>query len=184
MKYADIQTVQTPRLTLRKLRESDVQLYYERIGSRKEVTAGMLFEPHTSIQDSVASIEKVLRRYEAGKCYRWAVALPEDDSIIGVIELLAFDEEKESCSFAYMFCPEFWGKGYATETLRAVLNFAFTVLQLKQVEADHFATNPASGAVMRKVGMTYQGTVREKYEKQGRKLDADQYRITKEEFYK
>lgn len=182
IRYAQIRPLRTHRLLLRKLRIDDVPLYYKRIGSRREVTDGMLFEPHESIRDSEASIEKALRRYEAGRCYRWAIALPEDDSIIGVIELLAFDEEKCSCSFAYMLCPEFWGGGYGTEALRAVLEYAFSVLQVDVVEVDHFTTNPASGAVMRKAGMKYQRTICGKYEKQGKRLDADQYRICKEEW--
>ena len=183
MNYVEIPRLETRRLTLRKLRLDDSQIYFERIGSSIDVTNGMLWEPHRDVSESRASIEKALRRYEAGKCYRWAIALPSDDSVIGVIELLAFNEEKETCSFAYMLGREFWGKGYATEVLEKALDFAFAVLGVKQVDVDHFTTNPASGAVMRKVGMKYQGTVPEKYEKRGKMLDADQYSITKEEFY-
>lgn len=182
MVYREIVRIQTPRLCLRKLQREDVQAYYERIGSRPEVTAGMLWEPHRDISDSAASIEKALRRYAEGKCYRWGIELP-GEGLIGVIELLGFDEKAASCSFAYMLCPEYWGQGYATEVLNAALDFAFSQLEVKQVAVDHFTTNPASGAVMRKVGMRYQGIIPEKYEKQGKKLDAAQYSITKDEFY-
>ena len=182
MVYREIAQISTPRLWLRKLCREDVQAYYDRIGSRPEVTAGMLWEPHRDISDSVASIEKALHRYAAGKCYRWGIELP-GEGLIGVIELLGFDENAERCSFAYMLCPEYWGQGYGTEALRAALDFAFTRLEIKQVVVDHFTTNPASGAVMRKAGMQFQGILPEKYEKQGKKLDAAPYSITKEAFY-
>ena len=183
MVFRNMEEIRTERLILRKQRIEDVQAYYERIGSRPEVTAGMLWEPHQSIADSRASVEKALRRYESGRCYRWAVDLPET-GLIGVIELLGFDEQKETCSFAYMLCPEYWGQGYGTESLKAVLDFAFSKLEVKQILVDHFTTNPASGAVMRKAGMVFQKIIPEKYEKLGKKLDAAQYSITKEEFFR
>lgn len=58
--------------------------------------------------------------------------------------------------------------------------FAFTKLKVSAIISDHFAENPASGAVMRKAGMQYIGTLPEKYEKNGIKHDAIVYRITKE----
>lgn len=183
MVLREMQEIRTARLWLRRQCMEDVQDYFERIGSRSEVTAGMLWEPHQNIAESRASVEKVLRRYEAGRCYRWAIDLPQV-GLIGIIELLAFDEARRQCSFAYMLCPEYWGQGYGTEALKAVLDFAFSKLEVRQVVVDHFTTNPASGTVMRKAGMTFQGVIPEKYEKQGKKLDAAVYRLTKEEFYR
>ena len=183
MVFREMRAIETERLLLRKQVREDAGLYFQRIGSRPEVTAGMLWEPHRDPSESVASVEKALRRYAAGKCYRWAIDLP-GEGLIGIIELLGFREEDSCCSFAYMLCPEYWGKGYGTEALKAVLDFAFTNLEICRVDVDHFTTNPASGAVMRKAGMTFKGIVPEKYEKQGRKLDAAQYSITKEEFYR
>ena len=180
MNFPEIRTLYTKDLILRKVRSEDAQLYFERLGSREAVTRYMLFLPHTDISESVKSVENVLRRYETGKCYRWAIALKEDDSIIGIMELLRFDTEENTCSFAYMIGDGFWGRGYGTQTLKAVLDFAFTEMDLSAVEADHMAANPASGAVMRKAGMTYVRTDASKYEKNGMVYDAPVYRITRE----
>lgn len=180
MKYPAIKQLDTPRLILRKLTHEDLPLYYERLGSSADVTQYMLFQPHRDISESAASIEKTLRRYEEGKGYRWAITAKRDGSIIGIIDLLSFDEARECCSFAYMLGKDFWGKGYGTEALTAVLDFGFRELEVWSIHADHFADNAASGAAMRKVGMRYVGTVREKYEKNGRKFDAPQYIMTRE----
>lgn len=180
MKFPELRELRTEDLILRKVRREDATLYYQRIGSREAVTRYMLFNPHTDMADSIESVENVLRRYEAGKCYRWAIALKEDDSIIGIIELLRFDEENNTCSFAYMIGDEFWGKGYGTQALKAAIEFAFTEMELSCVEADHMAANPASGAVMRKAGMMYIRTDERKYNKNGKAYDAVVYRITKE----
>lgn len=184
MIFYPIETIRTGRLILRKIRREDVQDYYDRLGSSEDVTRGMLWEPHTDISQSVASVEKALRRYAEGGCYRWAIALPEDDRIIGVIEMLRFDESDNSCSFAYMLGKPWWSKGYGSEALRAAMDFVFTKIGVEVIRADHFTTNPASGAAMRKAGMTFIKTIPDQYEKQGQKLDADLYQITKEAFYR
>lgn len=182
MEYIPIKDLKTKRLLLRKLTMEDLQPYFERLGSSAKVTEHMLWNPHKDISESVASIQKVLKRYEAGKCYRWGIALQEDNTLIGVIDLLKFDEEANTCSFAYMLGEEFWGQGYGTEAVEAAFRFAFRELKVSAIISDHFAGNPASGAVMRKAGMHYTQTIPAKYEKHGIRHDAIEYRITKEEW--
>ena len=182
MRYVEFEELQTPRLRLRKLTGADIPLYYERIGSDPQVTKYMLFSPHKETSESVASIEKALRRYGEGKCYRFCIALRETDELIGVIEPLRFNEADSSCSFAYMLGRDFWGKGCGTEALTAVFDFLFTKMDIQRIEADHMAENAASGAVMRKAGMTCLGTVPGKYEKEGITHDAVAYVITKKQW--
>lgn len=175
MIYAAYEELQTSRLHLRRITMADAQAYYERLGSSEEVTKYMCFQPHGDISDSVAGIEKHLRRYETGRNYRWVIALQETGALIGVIDLLAFRED--------MLGQDFWGKGYGTEALKAVMDYAFLKMEMERIEADHFDANGGSGTVMRKVGMTYQGTIPGKYEKNGIVYDAPQYAITREEWY-
>lgn len=182
MRYVEFEELHTSRLRLRKLTMEDVKPYYERIGSCPDVTRYMLFSPHRDISESVDSIEKALRRYREGKCYRFGIALRDTDELIGVIEPLRFEEEGSSCSFAYMLGKDFWGKGYGTEALAAVLDFLFGKMDMERVEADHMAENPGSGAVMRKVGMVFQGVEEDKYEKDGVLHNAVCYAITKEQW--
>lgn len=178
MKYAEFEPIKTKRLHLRKLCAADAQCYYDRIGSSEDVTQFMLWQPHKSLEETRESIEKVLARYETGNGYTWGIALAEDDTVIGRIDLLRFNETDNSCSFAYMLGKEFWGNGYGTEALNAVLDFAFIKMEMAYIHADHMAENGASGKVMRKCGMQYTGTISSKYEKYGRVYDADLYRIT------
>ena len=183
MRFPEICTLETSRLVLRKLTESDIPAYYTRLGSSEAVTRYMLFDPHKDISESVASIRKALGRYEAGRCYRWGIALKEGNILMGILELLRFDEEKESCSFAYMLAEDYWGKGYGSEALIRALDFAFTEMEVQEVRADHFACNGASGGAMRKAGMTYLRTIPEKYEKHGIRYDAEEYGITRNEWH-
>lgn len=182
MKYVPFRELCTSRLRLRKLTAGDVNAYYTQLGSSTEVTRYMLFQPHLDISESVVSIEKALKRYETGRCYRFCIALRDTDELIGVIEPLRFDENTAACSFAYMLGKDFWGQGYGTEALTAVLDFLFRDMEMALVAADHMAENAASGAVMRKAGMVCTGLEPGKYEKNGTRYDAVTYAITREQW--
>ena len=58
----------------------------------------------------------------------------------------------------YWIGVPYWGKGYCTEAGEALLEYGFTELDLNRIHASYFSRNPASGRVMEKLGMTYEGT--------------------------
>ena len=173
MNFVELRELQTARLRLRRLRFDDVYDYYERLGSDGEVSKYMLFEPHQDIGETLALIEEALVRYEEENFYHWGIE--NEDGLIGVIELLRFDEENDSCSFAYMLGKAWWGRGYATEAVQEVFRFAAEELGVKKITADHMAPNAASGAVMRRAGMVQVGIIPGKYEKHGQRHDAIVY---------
>ena len=142
----------------------------------------MLWNLHRSIDDSIQSIQTAIDRYGTGKYYRWAIALESSNQLIGIIQLLGFEEASQSCSFAYMLGKPYWNHGFGTEALQLVLRFAFKNMQLKIVKADHFCENPASGRVMEKAGMRQCGILSGKYEKDGVSYDAAQYMITRDDW--
>lgn len=180
MKYVPFRNLETPRLILRDIRVEDVQEYYERLWGDGDVCRYLLHNPHQDIGESYEQIQEILRQYEAGKFYRWGITEKDDDSLIGIIGLVRIDEETSQCSFAYLLACDYWNRGYGTEALREVIRFAFEELELKRIVADHMAENPASGAVMRKAGMTHIGTEKGKYEKQCVLHDAEVYEIRNE----
>lgn len=180
MQYVAFHNLETPRLILRDIRMEDVQEYYERLWGDGDVCRYLLHNPHQDIGESYEQIQEILQQYEAGKFYRWGITEKGDDSLIGIIGLVRIDEETSQCSFAYLLACDYWNRGYGTEALREVIRFAFEELELKRIVADHMAENPASGAVMRKAGMTHIGTEKGKYEKQCVLHDAEVYEIRNE----
>lgn len=180
MRYAEFRQIETERLILREIRMEDVYEYYERLFGDGDVCRYLLFDPHQDIGESLAAIQEIRQQYEQGRFYRWGITEKGEDSLIGVIGLVRIDEEKSECSFAYLLGCDYWGKGYGTEALKAVIAFAFEELEIRRIVADHMAENPASGAVMRKAGMNHIGTEKAKYEKQCVLHDAEIYEICNE----
>ena len=75
-----------------------------------------------------------------------------------------------------------WNQGYCTEAVQAVLDYGFTHLSLHRIYAPHFHNNPASGRVLRKVGMTHEGRMREHYIRFGELVDVEIYGMLRKEF--
>ena len=177
MRYADFRHLETDRLILRDIRMEDIQEYYERLYGDGDVCRYLLFDPHQDIGESLQSIQEILEKYEEGKFYRWGITEKGDDSLIGVIGLVRIDEQANTCSFAYLLGCDYWNRGYGTEALQAVIRFAFEELEIQRIVADHMVQNPASGAVMRKAGMTHIGTEQGKYSKHSKLWDVEVYEI-------
>ena len=99
---------------------------------------------------------------------------------MGLVELLRFDEQAETCSFVYMLGCNYWNQGYGTELLKAVFRFAFEEMEVQRILVDYMTKNVASGKAMEKAGMKHIGTETGKYEKMGILYDAEIYEICNE----
>jgi RimJ/RimL family protein N-acetyltransferase len=77
-------------------------------------------------------------------------------AIIGGIGIHDHDGLPE---IGYWLTPAEWGKGYVTEAGRAVVDLARHSLRIPQLVAGHFADNPASGKVLRKLGFRPTGRI-------------------------
>ena len=69
-----------------------------------------------------------------------------------------------------------------TEALSAVIAYTFNKLRVNRIEAQYELDNPASGAVMKKCGMTYEGTLRQRLYNKGRYVDVGLCSILKSEY--
>jgi RimJ/RimL family protein N-acetyltransferase len=78
----------------------------------------------------------------------------KEPEIVGAISLLSINFQAE---LGYWIGRKFWGQGYATEAAKTLIQFGFHVLRLHRIHAQHMSHNPASGKVMQKAGMSYEG---------------------------
>jgi len=82
--------------------------------------------------------------------------------LIGTIGLHPVDDTSDH-ELGYWLTPDAWGRGYATEAGQAMLDIARHALGLDRVVAGHFIDNPASGAVLRKLGFRPTGVVERRF---------------------
>lgn len=173
--------LRTPRLRLRKMSMRDAQDIY-RYSRDPEVARHVLWDAHRSIGDSRAYLRYMLRRYRGHEPASWGIELLETGHIIGTIGFMWVQEDNAAAEVGYSLSHEYWGRGFMTEALRAVIQYGFDHMSLNRIEAQHETTNPASGAVMRKCHMQHEGTLRSRLYNKGRFVDVELYAILKRDF--
>ena len=168
--------LQTERLTLRAHALSDIPALMPLIGAR-EVAATTLRIPHpyteSDARDFIAHTEEDL---SSGTGLRLAIVLRERDMLCGGVGL-RIEADHRRAELGYWIGVPYWGNGYATEAARAVMEYGFETFGLHRIFANHFANNPASGRVLRKIGMRPEGSLRGHVLKWGEFLDLEIYGI-------
>lgn len=169
-----MQVLTTDRLTIRRMTMRDAGDMFE-YSRDPEVARHVLWDAHRNIGETRAYIRYTLRKYRAGEPASWAIELNETGRVIGTIGFMWYQRDNNAAEVGYSLARAYWNQGLMTEALRAVLDFAFKTMRLHRVEAQHEVENPASGAVMRKAGMSYEGTLRQRLFNKGRYVDVALY---------
>jgi len=176
-------SLETSRLILRPFALSDAA-DVQRLAGAREIASTTLLIPYP-YEDGIAEewIGKQQETFEKGKNVTCAVTLKEDGTLVGAVGL-SITPEHEHAEIGYWIGVPYWGRGYCTESARAILEYGFNVLALERIFGNHFTSNPASGRVMRKLGMTHEGCHRRHIKKWDVFEDEETWAILKSEWEK
>ncbi len=173
-------TITTARLTLRapEMRDADA---WEAICRPIEVARGTLRMPHPYPKGGAADWFNLNReaRVRGERCS--FLMLDRDDTIVGMASLDIAPEHRHA-ELGYTVAMDHWGKGYATEAARAVVDFGFQSLDLVRIHAGYYLSNPASGRVLEKLGFVHEGTRPKFYLRLGEWMDLALMRLLREEW--
>lgn len=176
-------TIETERLILRPISIEDVP-EIQRLASDRDVASqtsdGEVPQPGMEEQ----WFKKRQEGFEKGEAVDFAIIRRKSGVLIGAIGLGAEYKKDESMQLGYWVGKPYWNQGYCTEAAQAVLKYGFEILGLHRIYSRHFKRNPASGRVMRKIGMKHEGTLREAFKKQGKFEDVECYGILRSEYDK
>ena len=170
-------TLETERLRIRPYSEADIPELVPLVGERQvAATTLRIAHPYTE-KDARAFLELAK---DPDKLWL-AITLRSDGRQIGGIGL-RIEEEHHHAELGYWLGVPFWGQGYATEAARELLRYGFEELELHRIFATHFKHNPASGRVLKKIGMRYEGCRREHLQKWGQFIDSEMYAILRRDW--
>ncbi|MCX6967417.1 MAG: GNAT family N-acetyltransferase [Verrucomicrobia bacterium] len=160
-------TLHTKRLVLRPFKHADAPRL-QQLASAPEVAATTLNIPHP-YPDGMALlwIQQHPDMFKAGEGVVFAIELRREAALIGCVGL-GCDPENQNAELGYWIGVPYWNRGYATEAARMVVAFGFAYFGLHCIKSSYFRSNPASGRVMEKIGMRYEGCRREQLFKEGR----------------
>lgn len=109
-------------------------------------------------------------------------AIRAEGDIVGWAGTFLQDSRARVADVGYYVLPEYWGNGYASETTRLLVTFAFEELNARRVEASVQADNPGSRRVLEKLDFQQEGTKREAYYKEGEYKDITLWSLLETEF--
>lgn len=151
-------TVETDRLILRSIGLADVTDRYSGWLRDEEVTRYLeaRFDSH-----DMESLRSYVQRQLADPSIVFAAIVEKPDRFIGTIKLGPIDPHHRRADVGIMIGErDAWGRGYATEAIRALCTFAFEVLGVKRLAAGTYAVNSGSIKAFTRAGFQVEGVLR------------------------
>lgn len=152
--------IATERLTLRPFTEDDGAAIYA-LQSDARVLRYWDSPPWTDRSRIEVFLAGCRQMSDDGTGVRVAVDRSADGRFIGWCTVNSWNPDFRSASLGYCFVESAWGHGYATESARALLRWAFATLDLNRVQAEADTRNIGSARVLEKLGFVREGTLRE-----------------------
>jgi ribosomal-protein-alanine N-acetyltransferase len=150
--------IETERLILRELRETDVEDYFE-MDSNPEVHRYLGNNPIKTLEQALENINNIRKQYIDNGIGRWATIEKSSGNFIGWSGLKYITEDWNNhinfFDVGYRLMPNYWGKGYATESSKAALEFGFNTLNLTEIIGTANEENHASRRVLEKCGLKF-----------------------------
>jgi [ribosomal protein S5]-alanine N-acetyltransferase len=153
-------TLHTPRLRLRPITAGDADALFA-LHSSADVLRYWDAPPWTEPEQAERFIAACRQIEEEGSGARLGIDRASDSAFIGWCSLGRLNSDYRSAALGYCLAQSAWGKGYATEAARALLQWAFDTLELNRVQAETDTRNAASARVLEKLDFRREGTLRE-----------------------
>lgn len=135
----------------------------------------MLAVPHP-YENGVAEqwISTHQEAFASGQQVHFAAVMRDGLALWGSISLV-INQRDNNAALGYWIGLPYWGQGYATEAAQAIVSYGFKMLNLHRIHARHLKSNAASGRVLQRVGMVYEGCLHEHIFKCGQFHDVEHY---------
>ena len=165
--------LQTPRLSLRRHVPEDAGLLYRNFGTDAAMVRYSGWNPYATPEQARQTVRRFIDSYADPHFYGWAIE--RGARMIGTIGAYDYDTEKHQIEVGFSIERASWGRGYAAEALRAVLEYLTVQEGIIRVTAWCASDNVASGRTLEKAGMRLSGIDAGGLEVEGQRYDRLDY---------
>ena len=148
--------IETERLILRRYKETDIDMQYEVLTDDR--LARYIKFPNLTKEEELECIKKWIEEADDSKCEKWVITLKDDNTPIGNISVNRIEKKHNYCNVGYVILYDYWGKGYASEALKAVSDYLLDS-GYYLVECSCNELNKQSSRVMEKAGFKKDGYI-------------------------
>jgi len=144
-------TFTTDRLILRRLDANDADDLFQ-LRTDAGVNRYLLRTPPTSMDEVYDYIKKIDSNLAENIAAYWVLCLKNDNKLMGTICLWNFDKEKDMADIGYELSPEYQGHGFMQEAVEKVIDYGFSIMQLKTILGLTDPGNERSAALLKRNG--------------------------------
>lgn len=151
--FTELPSLQTSRLVLRPLENTDILALYT-LRTNAAVNKFLQRKADVSLEQTEKFLERIFQNQRLQTCMYWGIQLQEDKNLIGTIGLWDFRHRHHNAEIGFEILPLYQGQKLMKESVAAVIDFAFTTLNLKEVRAASLPRNTSSVGLLQSFGFT------------------------------
>lgn len=181
--FHPFKTLETDRLLLRRIDENDFEEVIQLRGNPET----MKYIPRPLVktkEDALEHIKMIEDKIVNNTGINWGMTIKGNPKIIGIIGHYRIQPENHRSEIGYMSLPEYNGKGYMTEALKAILSYGFDEMNLHSIEAVIDPGNISSEKILLKNGFVKEAHILENELWEGKFWDTVIYSLLKRNFKK
>jgi len=179
---ANIPTIETERLLLRKISLNDASDMFE-YASNPEVSEYTMWSTHTSIEDTKYFLKSITKMYKKRELVDWGIVHKVEKKFIGTCGFVEWSMTHSRAEMGYAISRKYWNQGYMSEAVNAMMEFGFREMLLNRIQGKCQVDNIGSARVMEKVGMQLEGILRQQLFVKGEYWDLKIYSILRDDFF-
>ncbi|MCL2697035.1 MAG: GNAT family N-acetyltransferase [Oscillospiraceae bacterium] len=152
--------LETDRLFLKNISTDDKDFIFKMFSDEKVTQYLLDNEPLTDIKGA-DEIINLFTQSEPRNLHRWILVRKSDNEKIGTCGFHCWDKQAGYCDIGYDLSPEFWGKGYMSEAIQAILDFAKNEMKVSKINACVYPENNKSVILLEKHGFIFNGQMKD-----------------------
>jgi RimJ/RimL family protein N-acetyltransferase len=149
------------RVTLREIAHGDASPLLDMLAT-KDVSRFMSPMPPT-LDSFDRFVRWIHQQRSAGQCVAFVVVPSGFSSPVGVFQMRSLESGFQTAEWGFALGSPFWGTGLFASAAQLVLNFAFTTVGVRRLEARACAENRRGNGALRKIGATPEGVLRRSF---------------------
>jgi RimJ/RimL family protein N-acetyltransferase len=165
---------------LRELRPADAPALFTALSN--EQVSQFISPPPSTVEGFERFIAWAVRQRRAGEFVCFAVVPRDSDTAIGIFQVRSIEPGFGTAEWGFALAPEFWGTGVFLDGAPLVVDFAFTVLGVRRLEARAAVKNGRGNGALRKLGAVHEGVLRRAFRRHGECLDQALWAILQDEW--
>lgn len=173
----------TERLIIREYKKSDIDDFLEVVRQPELYSTTYGIPREYSRKRAKNWLKFVKNNIRTMQSYEFGMFLKDDERYLGNVGLINVSTVHNHADISYYIDINFQNMGFTTEAAREMLCFGFKTLGLEKISGLCMSINPASRRVMEKIGMKYEGTMRNDLLKDGVYYDIDRLSILRKEYF-